>query len=73
MNMGTAVGLLQQDIDQLSEWCTQNRVTINCKKMKYCLYGTKSTLKKVRNIDTIISLNGVLLDRVCSYKYLGLY
>ena len=31
----------------------------------------KSTIKKSNNIDTIISLNDTVLDRVFSYKYLG--
>ena len=31
----------------------------------------KSSIKKSNNIDTIISLNEIVLDRVCSYKYLG--
>ena len=32
----------------------------------------RSTIKRANNIDTIISLNKNVLDRVCSYKYLGL-
>ena len=35
------------------------------------VFGMKSTIKKSNNIDTIISLNNTVLDRVCSYKYLG--
>ena len=31
----------------------------------------KSTIKQSNNIDTMISLNNIALDRVCSYKYLG--
>ena len=31
----------------------------------------RSTIKKSKNIDTMISLNNNVLDRVCSYKYLG--
>ena len=31
----------------------------------------KWTLQKGRNIDTIISLNNIILNRVCSYRYLG--
>ena len=66
-----AARLVQQDLNLLNKWCKQNKVTINCKKTKYCVFGTRSTIKKSRNIDTIISLNENVLDRVCSYKYLG--
>ena len=70
-DMVTATNLLQQDLNSLSKWCKKNRVTINCKKTKYCVFGTKSTIKRANNVDTIISLNNNVLDRVCSYKYLG--
>ena len=67
----TATRLLQYDLDSLNYWCKRNKVTINCKKTKYCIFGMRSTIKKSNNIDTIISLNDITLDRVCSYKYLG--
>ena len=66
-----ALGLLQQDLDSLYAWCKKNKVTINCKKTKYCVFGMKSIIKQSRNVDTIISLNDIVLNRVCSYKYLG--
>ena len=68
----TAVRLIQHDLNLLNEWCMKNRVTINCKKKKkYCVFGMKSVVKKNHTGDTIISLNEIMLDRVCSYKYLG--
>ena len=70
-NLPTAIEHIQHDLNHLNMWCKRNKVTINCKKTKYCIFGMKSTIKKSYNIDTIISLNGIILDRVCSYKYLG--
>ena len=66
-----AIPIVQQDLYKLSEWCNKNRLTINCNKTKYCVYGMRSIVKKSRNIDIILSLNGTVLEKVCSYKYLG--
>ena len=55
----------------LNEWCNNNKLTINCKKTKYCMYGMRSIVKKSKKIDTILSLNNTVLEKVCSYKYLG--
>ena len=65
------VACVQNDLSSLSNWCNRNRLTINCKKTKYCLYGMRSIIKKSKKLDTIISLNNTVLEKVCSYKYLG--
>ena len=70
-NIQTALQLVQSDLDKLVEWCTDNKVTINCKKTKYCIYGMRSNIKRTKSVDTILSLNNNRLDRVSSYKYLG--
>ena len=31
----------------------------------------RSNIKKSKTIDTVLSLNNNILDRICSYKYLG--
>ena len=66
-----AMVLIQNDLNNLSNWCTRNKLTINSKKTKYCIYGMRSNIKKSKTIDTVLSLNNIILDRVCSYKYLG--
>ena len=38
---------------------------------KYCIYGMKSIVKKSSQQDMIISLSNTVLEKVCSYKYLG--
>ena len=50
----------------VSEYCTINKLTINCKKTK-CLIFNKSG----RLIREKISMNGVPLENVREYKYLG--
>ena len=70
-NVNDALELVQKDLNNLSEWCTRNKLTINSKKTKYCIYGMRSNIKKSKTINTVLSLNNNILDRVCSYKYLG--
>ena len=48
-----------------------NKITINCKKTKYCVFGMSSAIKKGKTANTILCLNNQILNRVCSYKYLG--
>ena len=71
-NPETAITLIQSDLDQLYLWCNRNKLTINCKKNKYCLYGMRSSVKRSKMLDIQLSLNANILERVCSYKYLGL-
>ena len=66
-----AMPIIQNDLLLLSKWCNMNRLTINCAKTKYCVYGMRSIVKKSKYIDTLLSLNGSVIEKVCSYKYLG--
>ena len=66
-----ALQLLQKDLNKLVEWCTDNKVTINCKKTKYGVYGMRSNIKRTKSLNTVLSLSNNRLDRVSSYKYLG--
>ena len=66
-----AIEFVQNDLHALSKWCSMNKLTINCKKTKYCIYGMRSKIKKSKSEDTLLSLNNTILSRVCSYKYLG--
>ena len=70
-NLRQAMSTVQNDLIELSNWCSTNKLTINCKKTKYCVYGMRSIVKKSKNVDMLLSLNNIILERVCSYKYLG--
>ena len=70
-NINEGINLIQNDLNNLVKWCTENKVTINSKKNKYCIYGMRSNVKRSKSVDTVLSLNNNVLDRVCSYKYLG--
>ena len=63
---------MQQDLDNVFKWCVSNKLTINIKKTKHMIFGTKNMLKNIRNLHMEIKLDGQILDRVHFYKYLGL-
>ena len=72
MDYNLAITLLQNDLNSVYNWCDSNKLTINCKKTKYCLYGMRSIVLKARMLNINLSLNNQILEQVCSYKYLGL-
>ena len=72
VNLNNAIALLQSDLDRVYTWCHCNKLTINCKKTKFCLFGMRSTIKRSKTQDIQLSLSNQILERVCSYKYLGL-
>ena len=59
-----AESLLQQDLILLYNWCNMNKLTINVKKTKYCVYGMRSIVKKSKAQNLVLSLNNQILDRV---------
>ena len=71
-NMNNAIALIQSDLTSVYTWCNSNKLTINCKKTKFCLFGMRSAIKKSKTQDVQLSLSNQILERVCSYKYLGL-
>ena len=63
---------MQEDSDSIFRWCASNKLTINIKKTKYMIFGTRGMLKQIKNVDFGLCLDGQMLDRVHFYKYLGL-
>ena len=70
-DINVAISDIQEDLNNLAAWCDRNKLTINSKKTKYCIYGSRSVIRKSKLKDISLSLNNYILDRVCSYKYLG--
>ena len=61
---------LQQDLNKIVAWCEESKLTINVKKTKYVIFGLKSQTKKIG--DHHMTVNATKLDKVNSYKYLGI-
>ena len=61
---------LNSDHLNLSKWIVENRLTLNPSKCKFMIFGGNAKLKKLTYIHHL-SINSCLLDRVESFKYLG--
>ena len=61
---------LQHSVNLLERWCTVNQLTINIKKKKLMAFGSRSKVKKTKNV--VIKLDGQKLNQVPSFKYLGM-
>ena len=60
---------LQQDLNNMSQWCTRNAILMNVKKTKSMRFGTKQKLKETLQPNFFV--NQKQLECVPSYKYLG--
>lgn len=57
--------VVNQDLSVISEWMNKHKLTVNTKKTKYVIFKNK------RNVDVNIRFNKCKLERMNSYKYLG--
>ena len=65
-----STGDVQNDLSNFKFWCDKNQLTMNIKKNKYVTFGLKSQTRKVN--DHTLFIDNIKLERVTSYKYLGL-
>ena len=61
---------LQSDLDNIANWCKDNKLTINIKKSKGMIVGSQNRLKNIFLPN--LTINGKELDYVNQYKYLGI-
>jgi len=59
---------LEREFTEISNWYTDNRLTINVKKTKLMLAGSKRMLSLFEDFE--LQTNGTQIDRVQSFKYL---
>ncbi len=60
---------LQQDLNNLNDWCSKNNMKINVAKTKYMLFT--SVRKKNEATDFSLEIDKQEVERVKSFKYLG--
>ena len=61
---------MNRDLDRLSVWCRQNKMHVNGKKTKYLVLGSRNKTSACRDIN--LSIGGTSLERVKTFKYLGI-
>ena len=69
-NIHDAHRSLQHDLDNITNWCKGNRLSLNIKKTKSMIFGTRHRVKRV--FAPRLHMNNVPLDYVTTYKYLGI-
>ena len=65
-----SVQFMNTDVNALTKWCEKNGIRMNTDKTKTMIFGTPRKLKELPEVN--ISVDGVALKNVTSYKYLGL-
>lgn len=58
---------MQHDIDVLNKWLCRNVLTLNTKKTCYMTFGRARSI-----VDLNVTVDGEIIGRVSSFKYLGL-
>lgn len=62
---------MQTDLNVLKLWLTRNRLQLNVSKTKFMIFTNRMISDTVIS-EHMISYNGVVVERVKSFKYLGL-
>ena len=62
---------LQHDLNNVANWCKGNKLSINVKKTKGMLVGTRSMVKKLITLPKL-KIQCSTIDYVFQYKYLGI-
>ena len=61
--------LLAQDMERVSHWLIDNKLSLHLGETESILFGSKPKLKKESNLN--ISCNGTVIQHTDSVKYLG--
>ncbi len=62
---------LRIEMATLSQWMLANKLTLNVKKTKFVIFGTKPKLLKIPERRMTLEINNQEVEQVKSFKYLG--
>ena len=68
-DFANSISKVRQDMLALSHWCNCNGINMNINKTKLMVFGAAKKLKKLPAVN--ISVDGIPLQTVTTYKYLG--
>ena len=71
-NIAECQNILQDNIRNIEEWCTQNRLLINVNKTKCMIICSEQKHRQMDNTSFDLVLNGNVLETVSSMKILGI-
>ena len=61
---------LRIELETVHQWLLLNKLTLNVKKTKFLIYGSKNKLKQVTQLP--LHINNEEIERVETFKYLGM-
>ena len=68
--MNDLTSLINLELDNISEWLSINKLSLNVKKTKYMIFHTKQ--KNISNIKLDLEINKHPIERVHDFNFLGL-
>lgn len=73
-NIDNLIGQLNMSLVVLSDWCLENRLTVNANKTKSMIFGPNNMLNNSNMAQTskVLKLDNTALEFVNSYVYLGI-
>ena len=70
-NYKDLIDVVNIELGNLSEWFRTNKLSLNIAKTNYVLFGNRR--KCLSDTNFMISINGSVVERVISTKFLGVY
>jgi hypothetical protein len=70
-DIASAINQLQQCIVTIHGWCSSRRLQLNPSKTEVIWFGTKSSLKKMENIDLTLHVGNEVIGSASSVRDLG--
>ena len=70
-NPAIALSDLQEGVDDFVDWCNKNKLSLNVEKTKTMFYGSRPRVKRAVNLNQKLSANGIVIQQVPTFKYLG--
>ncbi len=61
---------LQIELETVTQWFYANKLTLNTKKSKFLLFGNRQSLDRTQDVK--LTINNIELERVTTFKYLGI-
>ena len=61
---------INKEIEKITEWLAVNKLSLNAKKTKYMIFHYPQ--RKIKHIIPNLTINGITIERVSSFNFLGL-
>ena len=73
LNIENCVKKINEDLVSINNWCQDNKMSINIKKIKYMLLGKKNMMNANKKKDLDVRVANEKLSKVNTFKHLGVH